>query len=112
MTDNAVANTEMELAAPELLVPYDDPHRETLEAERSLWHAVIVWTLVAIPICIVIWCGLITLAVGTKDPQWGAWLGIGVRVGAFAGAFFGGWAAFTAKSHLLDDVDERAAHHE
>ena len=108
MTDNA----EMELAGPELLVPYDDPHRETREAEASLWRAVIKWTLIAIPICIVIWIGLIALAVGGDDPEWGAWIGIGVIVGAFAGAFFGGWAAFTAKSHLLDVVDERAAHHQ
>src|SRR3954467_7258330 len=100
----------MELAAPELLVAYDDPYQETVEAEKSLWHAVIVWTLVAIPICIVIWCVLITLAIGGKDPEWGAWMGIGVIVGTFAGAFFGGWAAFTAKSHLLDAVDDRAAH--
>jgi len=107
MTDNA----EMELAGPELLVPYDDPNHEALEAERSLWRAVIKWTLVAIPICILIWIGLITLAVGTKDPEWGAWIGIGIIVGTFAGAFFGGWAAFTAKSHLLDVVDERASHH-
>jgi hypothetical protein len=77
MTENA----EMELAGPELLVPYDDPHRETLEAEKSLWRAVIVWTLVAIPICIVIWTLLIILAVGTKDPEWGAWIGIGIIVG-------------------------------
>jgi hypothetical protein len=106
MTDNA----EMELAGPELLVPYDDPNQEAMQAERSLWRAVIKWTLIAIPICILIWVGLITLAVGTKDPEWGAWIGIGIIVGTFAGAFFGGWAAFTAKSHLLDVVDERAAH--
>jgi hypothetical protein len=107
MTDNA----EMELAAPELLVPYDDPHHETREAEKALWNAVIKWTLIAIPICMVIWIGIIALAVGDDDPEWGAWIGIGIAVGAFAGAFFGGWAAFTAKSHMLDVVDERSAHH-
>lgn len=103
-------SAEMELAGPELLVPYDDPHRETLEAEKSLWRSVILWTIIAIPICIIFFIGLIALAVGGKDPQWGAWIGIGIIVGTFAGAFFGGWAAFTAKSHLLDDVDDRAAH--
>jgi len=106
MTDNA----ELELAGPELIVPYDDPHHEAQEAEKALWRSVIVWTLIAIPICILIWTGLITLAVGTKDPEWGAWIGIGIIVGTFAGAFFGGWPAFTAKSHLLDQVDDRAAH--
>jgi hypothetical protein len=104
-------NTEMELAGTEVLVPFDDALEETLAAEKSLWRSVILWTIVAIPICMVIWILLIVLAVGDKDPDWGAWIGIGILVGAFAGAFFGGWAAFTAKSHLLDEVDERAAHH-
>ena len=31
-------NAEVELAGPDMLVPYDDPHRETLEAEKSLWR--------------------------------------------------------------------------
>jgi len=109
MTD--AVNTELELAGPELLVPYDDPHHEATQAERSLWRAVMLGIIIAIPICIVIWIAIIAVAVGGKDPDWGAWIGIGIIVGTFAGAFFGGWAAFTAKSHLLDDVDERAAHH-
>ena len=37
---------------------------------------------------------------------------IGLEGMMLAGAFFGGWAAFLAKSHLLDDVDGRAAHHQ
>ena len=105
-------NAEMELAGSEALVPFDQALEETLEAEKSLWRSVILWTLVAIPICIVIFIGLIAVAVGGDDPEWGAWIGIGIIVGAFAGAFFGGWAAFTAKSHLLDEVDERAADHQ
>jgi hypothetical protein len=105
-------NLEMELAGSEALVPFDEALQETLEAEKSLWRSVILWTLIAIPICIVIFIGLIAVAVGGDDPEWGAWIGIGIIVGTFAGAFFGGWAAFTAKSHLLDEVDERAAHHQ
>jgi hypothetical protein len=37
---------------------------------------------------------------------------MGAVVGMFAGAFFGGWAGFTMKAHLLDEVDQRAAHHD
>ena len=44
-------------------------------------------------------------SVGGKHPSWGAWLAIGAVVGVFAGAFFGGWAGFLAKAHVLDDVD-------
>ena len=108
MTDNA----EMELAGSEVLVPFDDALQETLAAEKSLWRSLIWGILIAIPICCVIWIGLVALAVGGKDPDWGAWIGMGILVGAFAGAFFGGWAAFTAKAHLLDEVDDRAAHHQ
>ena len=102
---------EIEPAGSEVLVARDAAIQETLAAERSLWRAVMWGTIIAIPICIVIWIAIVALAVGGKDPDWGAWIGIGILVGAFAGAFFGGWAAFTAKSHLLDAVDERASHH-
>jgi hypothetical protein len=110
MSEN-VANTEVELAAPELLVPYDDPMQEAMQAERALWRAVLWGTIIAIPICIVIWIAIVALAVGGKNPDWGAWIGIGILVGLLAGAFFGGWAGFTAKAHLLDVVDEKGAHH-
>jgi threonine/homoserine/homoserine lactone efflux protein len=105
-------SSEIDLAGHEIAVAGDDALVEELAAERSLWHAIIVGMLIAVPICILIWCGIIALAVGPNDPQdWFAWLGIGAVVGVLAGAFFGAWAGFTAKAHLLDDVDHRAARH-
>jgi hypothetical protein len=105
------ANNELELAGSEVLVPADEGFSEALAAEKSLWRATIVWTLIAIPICIVFFMLLMVLAVGGDDPDWGAWLGISAIVGALGGAFFGGWAAFTTKSHMIDVIDERSAHH-
>jgi hypothetical protein len=102
-------NSELALAGPELLVPLDDVHGEALAAERSLWRATIWGTVIATPICIVIWMLIVVLSVGGKDPAWGAYLGIAAIVGVLAGAFFGGWAAFIAKAHLLDEVDSRGA---
>jgi hypothetical protein len=104
--------TDRELAGGEIAIPAEVALAEELAAEQSLWRAVMMWTVIAVPICIVIWCGMVAVAVGPKDPEdWLAWLGIGAIVGVLAGAFFGGWAAFIAKAHLLDDVDHRAARH-
>lgn len=103
-------NNELELAGSELLVRRDGGHDEALTAERNLWRATVVWTLVLIPVCVAIWMLMVVLAVGGGDDiEWGAWLGIAAIVGVLAGAFFGGWAAFTVKAHQLDDVDAHAA---
>ena len=103
------ANSELDLTGPELLVPLDGAHAEALAAERSLWRAAIWGTVIATPICIVIWMLIVVLAVGGDDPAWGAYLGIAAIVGALAGVFFGGWAAFIVKAHLLDEVDAHGA---
>jgi hypothetical protein len=105
------ANNELELAGSEVLVPADNAFGEALAAEESLWRSTIVWTLIAIPVCIAVFMLLVVLAIGGDDPDWGAWLGISAIVGTLGGAFFGGWAAFTAKCHMLDELDERGARH-
>jgi len=81
---------------------------EEKAAEQSLLRAVIRGAVVAVPVCIIIWCGIVALAVGGDDPDWGIWIGMGVAVGTVAGVFFGGWAGFIAKAHLLDEVDRRS----
>jgi len=107
-------NTEPELAGSEIVAPGDEETAEEIDAEKSVWRAVGWGIAIATPICIVIWCLIVVLAVGPKEPEdWAAWIGIGVIVGVFAGAFFGGWAGFTAKAHLLDEIDRsdaRAGH--
>lgn len=105
-------NTEVELAGSEIAVPGDAVLEEELAAERSLWRTMLWGMLIATPICIVVWMIIVALAVGPEDPaHWLAWLGIGAIVGTLAGAFFGGWAGFIAKAHLLDEVDARGARH-
>ncbi|GMU77722.1 MAG: hypothetical protein AMXMBFR46_05200 [Acidimicrobiia bacterium] len=111
MSDNE-PNTELELAGAEIDVPGDAALAEELAAERSVWRSVVIGILVAVPVCMLIWVAMVAIAVGPEDPEhWLAWLGMGALVGSFAGAFFGGWAAFTMKAHLLDDIDRRGAHH-
>jgi hypothetical protein len=105
-------NTEVEAAGSEIAVPGDAALEEELAAEKSVWRSAIWGMIIATPVCIVIWMLIVVFAVGPKDPQdWLAWLGIGVIVGILAGIFFGGWAGFTMKAHLLDDVDARGARH-
>jgi hypothetical protein len=109
---DAAVNTEIEKAGSEIAHAGDADLEEELAAEQSLWRALIWGAVIAAPICIVIWMVIVAAAVGPEDPEdWFAWLGIGAIVGGLAGAFFGGWAAFLAKSHLLDDVDARSARH-
>lgn len=103
-------NTEMELAGSEAEIPGDRGLAEAEAAEKSVWRAVWWGMVIATPICVVIWLLIVVLAVGPDDPEdWAAWLGIGALVGVLAGAFFGGWAGFTMKAHMLDEVDSRNA---
>jgi hypothetical protein len=86
---------------------------EESAAEKALFRSVIRSTIIAIPLCVVIWCGLVALAIAGKPaPDWGVWLGVASGVGVIAGAFFGGWAGFVAKAHVLDELDVRASHRE
>ncbi len=108
MTDETGA--EIELAGGEIAIPGDAILEEELAAERALWRSVLWGVIIAIPICVVIWCIIVALAVGPKDGvDWLAWLGIGAGVGVLAAGFFGGWAGFTVKAHMLDEVDHRAS---
>jgi hypothetical protein len=94
---------------------------EERAAEVSLIRTVFAGVAIAIPVCIVIWVGLVALAVGHEGPEWGAWLGMAVVIGILNGVFFGALAGFITKAHVLDDVDDhttkmvesaRAHHHE
>jgi hypothetical protein len=81
---------------------------EERAAEESLIRTVFAGVAVAVPISILMWAGLIALAVGDKDPEWGAWLGMACAIGILNGVFFGALAGFIIKAHVLSDVDRRA----
>ena len=76
-------------------------------AERKLVKSILVGAAVAIPICIVIWLGIVAIALATSifTGPWESMLAIGACVGAFAGAFFGGWAGSLIAAHDLDAAD-------
>lgn len=81
---------------------------EEHSAEVRLVRAVFIGVAVAIPVFVVIWVGLVALAVGGKDPDWASWLGMAGLIGILNGVFFGALGAFVTQAHLLDDVDRHA----
>jgi hypothetical protein len=81
---------------------------EEKSAELSLVHAVLVGVAVSIPVAIVIWVGLVALAVGGDNPDWLPWLGMAAAIGILNGVFFGALAGFVMKAHTLDDVDRHS----
>jgi hypothetical protein len=105
-TEIEVVGADAELMAVEAALGAE------LAAEQSVWRSVIMGTVIATPICVAVWIAIVVFAVGPEGPDdWLAWLGIGAGVGVLAGAFFGGWAGFTMKAHLLDELDASSARH-
>lgn len=101
---------EMELAGSEIAIAGDAVLADELAVEKALWRSVLWGMVIAVPICVAIWCVIVAVAVGPEDGvDWLAWLGIGAIVGVLAAGFFGGWAGFTMKAHMLDEVDHRAS---
>jgi threonine/homoserine/homoserine lactone efflux protein len=80
---------------------------EELVAERSLVRAILRSIAVSVPVMVAFFVTLISVAVSTKDPDWGVWLGMGACVGLLAGVFFGAWAGFVRSSHALDEIDRQ-----
>ena len=81
---------------------------EQIAVERSVFRGVILRAALGVPVGVVIVLGLVALAIGGKDPDWGVWLGTLAAVGALAGAFFGALFAFIMKAHVLDELADHA----
>jgi hypothetical protein len=83
--------------------------QEELRAERSLVRHVFIGIAVAVPVSIVVWEGLIALAVGGKHPDWPVWLGMAALIGVLTGVFFGTWAGFVSQTHTFEELDHHPA---
>jgi len=90
-------------ATPVPLVPV-----EVTEAEAHWWRGLVWGIAIGIPVCALLWMGLVALAVGvfavTSWPVWPA-VGMAAVVGVCAGAFLGGWAGVTACAERLDEAE-------
>jgi hypothetical protein len=84
--------------------------REERIAERKLWHQTFKGIVIALPICLAIWFGIMALAIYTSDTSQGYWVPLAVvtSVGFMAAVFFGGMAVFLTKAHTLDEIDRKA----
>jgi hypothetical protein len=96
-------STEIEVAEPEAVPSLLD--RE-LKLEHELVVSSVKASLVAIPICVVIWVGLVALALEMAGSgNFVVALPMAGGIGIIAGAFFGTWAAFLGKAHHLEELD-------
>ena len=78
---------------------------DELQAEHGLARAIIIAILVAVPISVAFWIGLVAFAVNRSGSPLGGPIAMAVAVGVLSGFFFGTWAAFVSKTHLFEEMD-------
>lgn len=84
---------------------------EIAAAEQRWWRGLVIGIAIGIPVCALLWMGLVALALAMADPGWPVWpaLGMAAVVGVFAGVFLGGWAGVTARAEQLDEAELHAS---
>jgi membrane protein implicated in regulation of membrane protease activity len=83
----------------------DHAVEEQLRAEHVLGRAILISVLVAVPINVAVWVGLVAFAVSRAGSALGGPIAMAVVVGLLSGLFFGTWAAFVGKTHLFEEMD-------
>lgn len=89
---------------PEPEVP-DPALAEELGAEHKLARAIVIGVVVAIPISIGVWVGLVAFAVSRTGASLGGPLAMAAGIGVLSGLFFGTWAGFVATTHAFEEFD-------
>jgi len=90
-----------------------DVPQALLDAEASFWRSAVIGVLIGMPVCVVIWTGIVVLAMTITGAHldWGVVLIMSVVVGCFAGVFFGGWAGVTVAAGKLEDAENATHRH-
>jgi uncharacterized membrane protein len=83
---------------------------EELEAEHGLARSVVIGILVAVPVCIGVWVGLIGFAVSRAGASLAGPLWMAAGVGVLTGLLFGSWAGFVARTHEFEEMDRKVSH--
>jgi hypothetical protein len=83
----------------------DHSSEDELQAEHELGRAIVIGVLVAVPINVAFWIGLVGFAVSRSGSPLGGPIAMAVVVGVLSGLFFGTWAAFVSKTHLFEEMD-------
>ena len=90
-----------------------DVPQALVEAESSFWRSAVIGVLIGMPVCVVIWTGIVALAmtITGANLDWGVMLIMSVIVGCFAGVFFGGWAGVTVAAEKLEEAENATHRH-
>ena len=79
-----------------------------LDVEHRLLVSAVKMSIVAIPICVAIWVGMVAIALAMAGSgNFVVTLLMAGGIGVVAGLFFGVWAAFLAKAHELEELDRQ-----
>jgi hypothetical protein len=97
MEPQSPASSEPEVADSDLA--------QELEVEHGLMRAIIIGVLVATPVCIAVWMGLIALAVSAAGAALAGPLAMAAGIGVLTGLLFGAWAGFVSKTHTFEELD-------
>ncbi len=68
-------------------------------AEAALRVTLVKSVVLAVPLSIAVFVGLVALAVRNQQPDWNAYLAMAAGIGVVAGVFFGLLIGFTLSSH-------------
>jgi hypothetical protein len=96
---------EPQSTAPLEPEPADSDLAEELEVEHGLVRAIIIGTLIATPVSIVVWMGLVALAVRDTGAEMAAPLAMAAGIGVLTGLLFGAWGGFVSKTHTFEELD-------
>jgi len=106
-------STEVEVAGAGVVAPSDTVAgrlEQAHAAERTLMHKVVVSSLVAVPVCVVIWLGIVAVALAMAGSgNFEVALPVAGGIGIVAGVFFGMWWGFLATAHEFEELDRQAS---
>ena len=83
---------------------------EELRAEHGLARSIVIGILVATPVCIGVWVGLIAFAVSRTGASLAGPIWMAAGVGVLTGLLFGSWAGFVARTHEFEEMDRKISH--
>jgi hypothetical protein len=90
---------------PSLEDELDAALNRELELEHSLSKHVVLAILVAVPVMVVFWIGLMALAASLAGVGYLWPIAMGAGIGVLAGVFWGAWAGFALVMPALDQLD-------
>jgi hypothetical protein len=91
---------DIELPATDSLDPASPTKARS--PEEAMRVTIIKSIAVSVPLAIVIFMGMIALALRNQNPDWTAYLAMAAGIGVIAGVFFGLLMGFTLTSHNFE----------